>query len=49
MERTLSIVKPDAVAAGHLGAVLDQIEQSGLRIVAMKMQLSPYCSKRGPS
>lgn len=41
MERTLSIVKPDAVSAGHLGAVLDQIEKSGLRIVAMKMlQLS---------
>lgn len=37
MERTLSIVKPDAVGAGQLGAVLDQIEQSGLRIVAMKM------------
>ena len=39
MERTLSIVKPDAVAAGHLGAILDQIEQSGLRIVAIKMLL----------
>ena len=37
MERTLSIVKPDAVAAGHLGPVLAQIEESGLRIVAMKL------------
>ena len=36
-ERTLSIVKPDAVRAGNLGAVLDMIERSGLRIVAMKM------------
>jgi nucleoside-diphosphate kinase len=36
-ERTLSIVKPDAVRAGNLGAVLDAIERSGLRIVAMKM------------
>ena len=37
MERTLSIIKPDAVAAGQLGAVLDRIERSGLRIVAMKL------------
>jgi nucleoside-diphosphate kinase len=37
MERTLSIVKPDAVRAGNLGGVLDMIEASGLRIVAMKM------------
>ena len=37
VERTLSIVKPDAVRAGKLGAVLDMIERSGLRIVAMKM------------
>ena len=37
MERTLSIVKPDAVRAGKLGGVLDMIEASGLRIVAMKM------------
>ena len=36
-ERTLSIVKPDAVRAGNLGAVLDAIERSGLRVVAMKM------------
>ena len=36
-ERTLSIVKPDAVRSGNLGAVLDMIERSGLRIVAMKM------------
>jgi nucleoside-diphosphate kinase len=37
MERTFSIVKPDAVRAGKLGGVLDMIEASGLRIVAMKM------------
>ncbi len=37
MERTLSIIKPDAVNAGHLGAILDQIEKSGLRIVAMRL------------
>ncbi len=36
-ERTLSIVKPDAVAAGHTGEILRRIEASGLRIVALKM------------
>lgn len=37
MERTLSIVKPDAVRARKLGAILDVIEASGLSIVATKM------------
>ncbi len=37
MERTLSIIKPDAVAAGQLGPILSQIEESGLKIVAMKL------------
>ncbi|HTO05810.1 MAG TPA: nucleoside-diphosphate kinase [Myxococcota bacterium] len=42
MERTLSIVKPDAVRGRKLGAILDQIEASGLTIVATKMlQLDP--------
>jgi nucleoside-diphosphate kinase len=33
-QRTFFIVKPDAVAKGVLGKVLDMIETSGLRIVA---------------
>jgi nucleoside-diphosphate kinase len=37
MERTLSIIKPDAVAKGLLGTLLERIEGSGLRVVAMKM------------
>jgi nucleoside-diphosphate kinase len=37
MERTLSIIKPDAVKAGHLGAILDAIEGAGLKIVAMRL------------
>ncbi len=37
MERTLSIIKPDAVAVGQLGPILSQIEESGLKIVAMKL------------
>ncbi len=37
VQRTLSIVKPDATAAGHAGAILARIEQAGLRILALKM------------
>jgi nucleoside-diphosphate kinase len=41
MERTLSIIKPDAVERNLAGAILKMIQDSGLRIVAMKMiQLS---------
>ena len=36
IQRTLSIVKPDAVKAGNHWKILDAIEQSGLKIVAMK-------------
>ena len=40
-ERTLSIVKPDAVAQGHSGEILARFERAGLRIVALKkLQLS---------
>jgi len=37
MERTLSIIKPDAVAAGHIGEIITIFEQAGIRIVAAKM------------
>ncbi|NOS31033.1 nucleoside-diphosphate kinase, partial [Staphylococcus aureus] len=30
MERTLSIIKPDAVAAGHTGGVIDLLIKAGL-------------------
>ena len=30
------MIKPDAVANGHIGAILDQIIKDGFRIVAMK-------------
>lgn len=36
VERTLSIVKPDAVAKRKIGAILARIEDAGLRIVATK-------------
>jgi nucleoside-diphosphate kinase len=36
LERTLSIVKPDAVANGVTGEILARFERAGLRIVALK-------------
>lgn len=42
MSRTLALIKPDAFAAGHAGAILAQIQESGLTIVAVKtLQLRP--------
>ena len=39
--RTFTMIKPDAVAAGHIGAILAKINEAGFRIVAMKLtQLS---------
>ena len=36
------MIKPDAVADGHMGAILDKIVAAGFRVVAMKMtRLSP--------
>ena len=37
MERTLSIIKPDAVARGLIGEVIRRLEQNNLKIVAMKL------------
>lgn len=37
IERTLSIVKPDAVAKNVIGAIYQRFEQNDLRIVAAKM------------
>lgn len=36
MERTLSIIKPDAVKAQHIGAIISRLEKEGLRIAAAK-------------
>lgn len=42
VERTLSIIKPDAVARGLIGEILKRFEAAGLRIVAAKLvRLSP--------
>ena len=36
MERTLTILKPDAVAAGHAGDILAHLEKEGFRLVGVK-------------
>jgi len=42
MERTLILLKPDAVQRGLTGQILSRFEQKGLKIVAMKlMQITP--------
>ena len=35
--RTFTMLKPDAVANGHIGAILEKINASGFRIVSLKM------------
>ena len=37
VERTLSIIKPEAVAGDLIGKIYDRFESAGLRIVAAKM------------
>ena len=36
-DRTFTMLKPDAVEKGHIGAILDKINASGFRIIAMKL------------
>lgn len=37
LQRTISIIKPDAVAKNVIGDIYNRFEQAGLRIVAAKM------------
>ncbi len=42
VERTLSIIKPDAVARGLLGDILKKFQSGGLKVVATKLtRLTP--------
>ncbi|MBK7343311.1 MAG: nucleoside-diphosphate kinase [Saprospiraceae bacterium] len=34
--RTFTMIKPDAVRNGHIGAILAQINEAGFKIIAMK-------------
>jgi nucleoside-diphosphate kinase len=36
-KRTFTMIKPDAVKAGYIGAILQKINEAGFRIVAMKL------------
>lgn len=38
VERTFGIIKPDAVANGHVGAILTLIKDAGFKIVGLKMR-----------
>ena len=38
IERTLSIIKPDAVAKNVIGEIYSRFEKAGLRIVAARME-----------
>jgi nucleoside-diphosphate kinase len=47
MERTLVLVKPDAVARGLCGEILRRVEGKGLRLVGLKLlRLSPETAGR---
>lgn len=35
--KTFTMIKPDATAAGNIGAIIKMIEEAGFRIAAMKM------------
>jgi nucleoside-diphosphate kinase len=37
VERTFSIIKPDAVASGHTGEILSSLEMEGFKVVTLRM------------
>lgn len=37
LERTLSIIKPDAVGQNHIGDIISRFEKASLRVVGVKM------------
>jgi nucleoside-diphosphate kinase len=38
MQTTFAIIKPDAVKAGHIGAIIQRIEEAGFNIRAMQLR-----------
>jgi nucleoside-diphosphate kinase len=38
VERTLSIIKPDAVSKNHIGDIISRFEKAGLKVVAARMK-----------
>ncbi len=47
LERTFSIIKPDAVAGGKAGAILALLEERGFRIVTMRKMLLSQAQAEG--
>lgn len=47
LERTLSIIKPDAVGKNLIGKIYERIEGAGLKIVAAKMKWLSRCEAEG--
>ena len=42
--RTFTMIKPDGVENGHIGAILEKINSAGFRIVSMKLtQMTTRC------
>ena len=41
MERTLVIIKPDAVERGLIGEIVGRLEAKGLRMLAAELRLMP--------
>lgn len=47
MERTLVLIKPDAVQRGLAGAIITRLERRGLKLAAMKMmQVTPELAQK---
>jgi nucleoside-diphosphate kinase len=47
VERTFSIIKPDAVAAGQAGEILAAVQQAGFRILGLRMTRLTEAQARG--
>ena len=47
MQRTFAVIKPDAFAAGHQGKIIAAIQESGLRVVALKTLLLSDAQAKG--
>ncbi|MGP8245192.1 MAG: nucleoside-diphosphate kinase [Bryobacteraceae bacterium] len=47
LERTFSIIKPDAVAAGHAGAILAAIQAAGFKILGLRLTRLTDAQARG--
>jgi nucleoside-diphosphate kinase len=47
LERTFSIIKPDAVAANHAGAILAAIQEAGFKILGLRLTRLSEAQARG--